>query len=380
VKSTKNIKISEKIVDQVIGQDEAVKIIKKAAQQRRHVLLIGEPGTGKSMMGLALAELLPKSELKDILSIHNPNDENNPKIQELPAGTGREEVKKGGIDSKQVMKNNNFLLLIVAIITFILPWWARNYYKSDVMFAALFLGGMVFLAAFAMMLSMGPRLFKNQNIALPPKLIVDNYGKEHASFFDATGSHAGALLGDVLHDPLQCFSGNTKLSSVISENLQVNKVIASMISRNKNNVYRKEKNNYEAVFLPKGELTVLGENNYSVSAVEVLSCNRHSHNGEMIKLTTSENKELIVTPEHAIAIWKHGKISYVEARDVKKGDEVVVAPSKKEIKKTLEKRDKKILKSYKRMIEEGLGAEEIMNKLGIKADYLYGILNKYGVA
>ena len=32
----------------------AVNIIKKAAKQRRHVLLIGEPGTGKSMLGMGL--------------------------------------------------------------------------------------------------------------------------------------------------------------------------------------------------------------------------------------------------------------------------------------------------------------------------------------
>ena len=68
MKTTKNIKVPTKIVEQVIGQEEAVKIVRKAAQQRRHVLLIGEPGTGKSMLGLALAELLPNSELKDILS------------------------------------------------------------------------------------------------------------------------------------------------------------------------------------------------------------------------------------------------------------------------------------------------------------------------
>src|SRR3989338_10432899 len=110
MKSTKNIKVSEKIIGQVIGQDEAVKIIKKAALQRRHVLLIGDPGTGKSMLGFALAELLPKSELKDTLAMPNPNDENNPLIKLPPAGVGREEVKKYNLDAKEVLKNNNFLL------------------------------------------------------------------------------------------------------------------------------------------------------------------------------------------------------------------------------------------------------------------------------
>ena len=67
MKSTKEIKIADNVIQQVIGQDEAVEVIKKAALQRRHVLLIGEPGTGKSMLGLALSELLPKSELQDVV-------------------------------------------------------------------------------------------------------------------------------------------------------------------------------------------------------------------------------------------------------------------------------------------------------------------------
>ena len=36
-----------------------------------------------------------------------------------------------------------------------------------------------------------------------PKLIVDNTGKKNAPFIDATGTKAGALLGDCKHDPLQ---------------------------------------------------------------------------------------------------------------------------------------------------------------------------------
>jgi len=36
-----------------------------------------------------------------------------------------------------------------------------------------------------------------------PKILVDNLDREHAPFVDATGAHAGALLGDVRHDPFQ---------------------------------------------------------------------------------------------------------------------------------------------------------------------------------
>lgn len=200
-KTTADIKVPKRIIDQVLGQDSAVEIMRKAASQRRHVILIGEPGTGKSLLGLGLAELLPKENLQDIIAFPNPNDENQPLIRAVKAGQGRDIVAKARLQSTEIFKNQNLIMFILAIIAMISPWWIRWHYKSDIMFAAFFLGGMFFLAAFIVFINLGQRSgFKK---AQSPKVIVDNFNKKQAQFMDATGAHAGALLGDVLHDPFQ---------------------------------------------------------------------------------------------------------------------------------------------------------------------------------
>src|SRR5881628_1278203 len=84
--TTAEVAIPDKLIDQVIGQERAVEVVRKAAEQRRHVMLIGDPGTGKSMLARSMTELLPRDDLQDIIVYHNPEDPNEPKIRVVPAG------------------------------------------------------------------------------------------------------------------------------------------------------------------------------------------------------------------------------------------------------------------------------------------------------
>src|SRR3989338_1279309 len=136
-KTTEELQIPKKTIDTIIGQEKATNIVKKVATQRRNLLLIGQPGVGKSLIGQALAELLPQEKLVDILSFHNDADENLPLIKTLPKGKGKDFVQKAKIQAMSSMKNQSVVLFIVFVLLSIFPWWAwRQKYIPDVVYAA----------------------------------------------------------------------------------------------------------------------------------------------------------------------------------------------------------------------------------------------------
>ena len=194
--STEDVPIPDRLVDQVIGQEAGSVVIKKAAEQRRHMLMIGDPGTGKSMLARSMTDLLPKDALEDLLVYPNEDDENEPRVRSVPAGRGDRIVKLQKESMRtQLERSQKMLLIAFAAVGFLIL--IATLQSGDII--TLLFGG--FLLMFGYMFIRG-RLSSGDESRIP-KVLVKHENSSPPPFVDATATLSGSLLGDVRHDPFQ---------------------------------------------------------------------------------------------------------------------------------------------------------------------------------
>ncbi|HJH28863.1 MAG TPA: ATP-dependent protease LonB [Methanosarcinaceae archaeon] len=251
IDSTAKIEVPELLIDQIIGQDHAVEVVKKAASQRRHVMMIGTPGTGKSLLAKAMAELLPKEELQDILAYPNIEDSNNPKIREVPAGKGREIVMAHKMEARKKAQARNMLMML---------------FVFGIVMYSFFVGQLLWGIIAAIMILMLTRQFMPKEELMIPKLIVSNFEKEHAPYIDATGTHAGALLGDVRHDPFQSGGLETPAHDRV-EGGDIHKAHKGVLFIDEMNTLRIESQQSMLTALQEKEFSITGQSERSSGAL-----------------------------------------------------------------------------------------------------------------
>jgi Lon-like ATP-dependent protease len=197
--TTANVEVPTRLVDQVIGQDDAVEVAKKAATQKRHMILIGEPGTGKSMLARAMVDFLPKEPLQDILAYPNTDDPNEPKIRVVPAGKGKEIVAAQKLEAAARKEQKMLIIAVLAIVIFLAAIYFVLVSPTHDL-TALLIAVIVVIFLYIIVRFSSGRTEGGNAVA---KLLVSHAPDEKPPFIDATGAHAGALLGDVKHDPFQ---------------------------------------------------------------------------------------------------------------------------------------------------------------------------------
>ncbi|MCX6130076.1 MAG: ATP-binding protein [Proteobacteria bacterium] len=192
--STAKYTISTRLIEQVIGQERAVEIVRLAAQQRRFLLLIGEPGTGKSLLGRAVAELLPKASPTCVVALANAEQLSCPRIARLDPQRFTQLSLQAEQSGVWQQRSHNFLLAAAALaLLLVCLWWT---YREKAAIYLAFAGLGLFL------LWQQRRQSGLQKTWDGPKVLYQSSG-DQAPFIDATGCSEGGLFGDVRHDPYQ---------------------------------------------------------------------------------------------------------------------------------------------------------------------------------
>ncbi len=261
IESTEDIAVPKMLVDQVIGQKQGVEIVRKAAEQKRHVMLIGDPGTGKSMLARSMSELLPKEELQDVLVYHNHEDNNEPRVRVVPSGKGKEivQVQKAQAMIEKEKKAKSQMLIVFTVVGFGILWFVTTGFSNPmIIFYSLIAAAFIFMA-------MRYTNQRNDTANVPKGLVLHKYDSE-AAFIDATGAHAGALLGDVRHDPFQSGGLETPAHDRVEAGA-IHKAHRGVLYIDEMNLLRMESQQALLTAIQEGEFSISGQSERSAGAM-----------------------------------------------------------------------------------------------------------------
>ena len=232
--------------------DEPKPAAKAVISPGPYLLLLGDPGTGKSLLGRALSEKLTQVykengiKLFDVLSWKNPSMPSQPRISIHKVGEGKkiqqkEQLKelkrkfatKVGLKSIQILMLTLGIFLLALGLFFMFDAWQiwnaneaaisgtslQSLYDNN--FTAYFIdrfinfvpltfipgGSLLFFGVFIWWFSRMGGMANMRGVGGAqqsdvPKLIVDN-GSGNAPFVDATGHRSAQLFGSVAWDPFQ---------------------------------------------------------------------------------------------------------------------------------------------------------------------------------
>ena len=204
--TTAHIAAPSRSIDQVIGQDHSVALAHLAARQGRSLFLIGEPGTGKSLIGRSLAELLPEAqEGKVTLAMPNPLDPMRPMIETLSQSDWESRRTQSSLLNEAQIRTRQIMGTALGVAGMLAGLVYAYHQKAIGTYALALLPSLVLLILNRRNLGENA---KNSSRARPKVLLQT--GRKRP-FVDATGLSAGALLGDVRHDPYQ--SGGPETAS-----------------------------------------------------------------------------------------------------------------------------------------------------------------------
>ena len=212
------------------------------------------------MLARSISELLPKEELQDVLVYNNHEDNNEPRVRIVPASKGKEivQVQKAQAMIEKEKRAKSQMLLVFAIVGIGIIFFISTGFNPMMIFYSLIAAAFVFMA-------LRYTSQKNENANIPKGLVLHEKDMK-APFIDATGTHAGALLGDVRHDPFQSGGLETPAHDRVEAGA-IHKAHRGVLYIDEINLLRIESQQALLTAIQEGEFSISGQSERSAGAM-----------------------------------------------------------------------------------------------------------------